>query len=81
MHDGWMSWGNGGFGGMWLGPIIWIVVIGFGIWAVAGLMRRGGADGFEPRLRKTPRDILDERFAKGEIDEEEYQRRRKAIDS
>lgn len=29
---------------------------------------------------KTAREILDERFAKGEIDREEYEMRRKALD-
>lgn len=32
------------------------------------------------RGRKDPIDILDERYAKGEIDDEEYSRRRKTLE-
>lgn len=81
MHDGWMSWDSaGGFGRMWLGPIIWII-IGFAIFAGGSSISKGRRKGSEPLDGKSPRDILDERFAKGEIDEEEYRRRRNALDS
>jgi len=61
-----------GFGGgfMWL---IWIVLI-FGIvWAVGG-----PRSSTEPRPR-TPRELLDERFARGDIDEDEYRSRRATL--
>lgn len=81
MHDSWMPWGHGGYGGMWIGPLLWIGIIAVAIWAVLVLMR--GGDGYRPlgpRPDKTPREILDDRFAKGEIDEEEYRRRREVLD-
>lgn len=81
MHDGWMSWDSaGGFGRMWFGPIIWII-IGFAIYAGGSSISKRGRKGSEPLDGKSPRDILDERFARGEIDEEEYRRRRNALDS
>ena len=45
MHDGWMSWDSaGGFGRMWFGPIIWIM-IGFAIYAGgSSISKRGQKD-------------------------------------
>ena len=61
---------GGGF--MWL---IWIVLILAVAWALGGLRtwREPG--------EKRPRELLDQRFARGEIDEEEYRKRRGALDS
>ena len=64
-----MFGGHGFFGGfMWLFWILLIVVI---VWAVRGL--GGGPSGpARGRTDKTPLQILEERFARGEIDEEEF---------
>ena len=51
-----------GHGFMWL---IWIPLILLVVWAVAGL--RPGSD----QSQRTPRQLLDERYARGEIDDEE----------
>ncbi|WP_303904570.1 SHOCT domain-containing protein [Thiohalomonas denitrificans] len=65
MHDG-FGFGFGGF--MW---IFWILLILLVIWAVGAF--RGG----EPRAtRRTPLQILEERYARGEIDKEEFERKR-----
>jgi uncharacterized membrane protein len=40
----------------------------------SGLSKASG-----PYYPRTPREILDERFSKGEIDREEYEMRRKAL--
>ena len=67
-----MMWGWGsGFGWIWM-LIVWAVVIGGVVWIVTQLSTRNG-----PRERGGPSDarsILDERFARGEIDEAEYRR-------
>ena len=82
MHDGWMSWGHGYGSGMLIGPIIWIAIIAFGIWAVLRIMRSADTNGsLGSRSGKTPREILDARFASGEIDREEYLRRRELLES
>jgi putative membrane protein len=44
------------------------------IWAVVSVARSGGGE-----RRDNGEDILAERFARGEIDEEEYRRRRELI--
>ena len=78
MHDwgyGW-SWGGGMFFGplfMIAGPVLLIVL-------VVLLVRWLSGDRDIPRERiRTAREILDERFAKGEIKRDEYEERRKAL--
>jgi len=78
MNDwGWgMGWGSGGMG---LGPLFVIGLVLVVILAVAYYPRQSnGGDGPKVPLR-TPREILDERFAKGEIEREEYTSRRDAL--
>jgi putative membrane protein len=56
-----------------LAVLVVIVVVGF--WAVihfTGPGRQGGSG-------SDPREILDQRFARGEIDQEEYQRIRRQL--
>lgn len=69
-----------GWGGMWLGPLLmWGVPILLFV-LVAWLVR--GSTGLRPRSdsKRDARSILDERFATGEIDEKDYQKRRNALD-
>jgi len=76
MHDWWgMGWG----GGMLLGPVLVIILLVVLAALIVPYMRGIGPGGDEPRAR-TPRDILDERYARGEIDREEYLRRRQDIE-
>jgi putative membrane protein len=76
MHDG-MGWG---WGGMWIGPILMIALLALVIAGIVALVRWIGGGGSEGGARlRTAREILDERCARGEIDREEYQRRRDDI--
>ena len=74
MHD--WSWGWGG--GMLFGPFFMIAGPVLLIVLVIVLARWMTADAPSDRIR-TPREILDERFAKGEIQRDEYEERRKAL--
>jgi len=76
MHD-WMGWG---WGGMFLGPLFMIMWLAILVAVIVLLVRwlGGGSFGVGSPPR-TPREILDERFAKGEIDHEEYDKRRKTL--
>lgn len=76
MHD-WMGWG---WGGMFLGPlfmIAWLAILVAVIVLVVRWLGGSGSGVISPR--QTPREILDERFAKGELDHEEYEKRRKTL--
>jgi putative membrane protein len=69
--------------GMWMGPGMWFVMwilpllffgvlIGFGIWAVRQFTELGRGT--------SARQILEERFARGEIDTEEFDTRLRALE-
>jgi putative membrane protein len=68
--------GNGGWmgAGMWL---FWIVLIVIVVLLVRGV----GAGGWSSRSggEETPLEILRARYARGEIDEEEFRRRRREL--
>jgi putative membrane protein len=78
MHD----WGWGGGWGMIFGPlymIAWLAILVAAILLVIRWMGVGGpGSGAPPR---SARDILDERFARGDIDHEEYEKRRRTLSS
>jgi len=73
MHES-LDWG------MWLGPLLMIIPVALLIMAIAALVRWIGERDGGARSR-TAHDILDERYARGEIDREEYLRRRDDIAS
>lgn len=65
-----MMWGPG-FGWIWM-LLILAIIIGLVVWAVTSLRSRDARGHSSP---PPAHRILDERFARGEIDEEEYRRR------
>lgn len=78
--DGWhMMPGMGG--GMWLMPIFGIIFLVLVVLAIIALWRfiRGDAASRTAHDGDRSLDILRERFARGEIDEEEFQARKKAL--
>lgn len=64
-----------GFGGgfMWL---FWIILIVAVLWAIRVASGKQGASTEKP---KTAMEILNERYAKGEIDREEFEQKRKDL--
>lgn len=75
MMNGW--YGGMGAGGWVLMSLLWVVLIAVVVWAVASLLRRGDD---RPRaslnLAERPEEILDRRFAAGEIDAAAYDAQR-----
>jgi putative membrane protein len=67
------SWSAGGW---WWMTIAMVVFWGLVAWVAFTLARRPGA---EDGGSRSAADILAERYAQGEIDDEEYQRRRAAL--
>ena len=59
---------------MWLFWILLIVVI---VWIVKGAA--GGSSPGASRNEKTPLEILEQRFARGEIDKDEFEEKRKLL--
>jgi putative membrane protein len=74
---------DSGWHGWFFGPIMMIVFIAVAVVVVVLLVRwLGGPNHHSVPLHppgKTPLDILKERFAKGEIDKEEYEERRRIL--
>lgn len=75
----------GGWGGMILGPLMMLLVIAAIVVLVVLAVRWLGGAGAHPGPQaapaKTPLDILKERFARGEIDQEDFEARRRTLES
>ncbi|WP_336113617.1 SHOCT domain-containing protein [Streptomyces sp. PTD9-10] len=78
-----MMYWDGGWGWMAFMPLLWIVLIGLVVWAVVHLARRpadrGGGTEHRWAPRETPEEILDRRFASGEIDAAAYNEAREHL--
>lgn len=75
-----MGWGNG-YWGMGMGwifmALIWVLII---LGVVALLRRLGLGDAARREApRPTPLEILQERYARGEIEREEYEQKRRDL--
>ena len=56
----------------------WVIVL---VVLVLGISMYAGKNGNVLRRKQKPMDILDERFAKGEISKEEYEEQKRIINS
>ena len=78
---GWYQDGSGwGGGGGWLMMALAMVAFwGLLVWVVIALFRSSQPDRRDPSSPPDALEILDSRFARGEIDEEEYHARRSVL--
>lgn len=82
-----MGWGGMGWGGMTTGgwvvmTVVMVAVVALVVVGVVALLRRGRTTVVsDSRVTPAPtaESVLDERFARGEIDAQEYQTRRTAL--
>lgn len=78
-----MGWYNNGLGwGGWIAMTLGMVAFwGLVIYAVVAIFRRTSKTTrpADPAVPRDPMSILDERFARGEIDADEYHARKSAL--
>jgi putative membrane protein len=72
MYGDWGGWG----GWIMLMPLLWIALTGVIVWAVVKVALRPADQAAEQPRRETPQEILDRRFASGEIDADAYSQTR-----
>lgn len=72
MHDGmgwWMAWGS----------VFWVLFFVGLVFVIAWLARAQGGSGDGSSSRDRALDILRERYARGEVDGEEFERMRRQL--
>ncbi|MFD5393242.1 SHOCT domain-containing protein [Streptomyces sp. NPDC127097] len=79
-----MYWDGGGWAWMAFMPLVWIVLIGLVVWVVIRLAHGSSGTGTgtgarEGERRESPQEILDRRFALGEIDTDTYSQAKKRL--
>jgi putative membrane protein len=70
------GWGMGFTGWLFMG-VFWLVVAGLAVWAILALVPN--ARGSQRVGPDTPEDILDRRFANGDMDTEQYRQAREEL--
>jgi putative membrane protein len=70
-----MVWGLGG----WWMMIFWIIVVVAVIFFIKWLVERGRTGGETPEKQEDPLDILKKRYARGEIDKDEFGQKKKDL--
>ena len=83
-HDGgWgmMGWGTtGGFSWWWFMPIFMILFWGLVIWGIVALVRGlSGSRGSDSSRADSALEVLKKRYARGEINKEEYEEKKKDL--
>ncbi|WP_372634773.1 SHOCT domain-containing protein [Fodinibius sp.] len=63
------------FGGGWMMFFWWFLIIVLVVFAIRALIRAKQNN----RSKETPMDILERRYANGEIDEEEFNKRKQEL--
>lgn len=81
--SGWQDsgWGMmGGFSGWWFMPIFMILFWGLVIWGIVALVRGlGGPRGSDSSKADSALEVLKRRYARGEINKEEYEEKKKDL--
>lgn len=78
-NQGYGMWGGGGFGGIMM-IFFWVIII-VGVILVLRYFSAGQGWGPSAPAERDPLQILRERYARGEIGTDEYEERRKILES
>ena len=82
-YGGWGMMGPGmmgGFGWMWLMPIFFIIFWGLVIWGIVALVRGlSGSRDSDSSKTDSALEVLKKRYARGEINKEEYEEKKKDL--
>lgn len=86
---GWaLGWGGGwhgmvgGYGWMWFMPLFMVAFWGLSIWAVVALVQglsQASGSHIAPDQQDSALEILKRRYARGEIDKEEYEEKKRVL--
>lgn len=76
-HYGWDS--PMGWGGWWLGPVMMLASVAVLVLIIIGLWRLIAGSSDRRQGREVALNVLRDRFARGEIDEEEFEARKRAL--
>ncbi len=66
-------------GGWWFMVLLPLVVVALVVWALSASGRAFWARGGQYARERSALELLEERFARGEIDREEFERRREVL--
>lgn len=76
-----MGWGWGMGAGGWIAmAVFWVALIALIVWAVVRVFPSADRNDAGPRA-ETPQEILDRRFAGGELDVETYRSMQEALNA
>ncbi len=77
----WGGWGWGWFPGMMLGPLMMLIVVGGTVAVIVWLVRGVAHIDHHAHHSRAALEILEQRFARGEIDKSEFEDKRKILRS
>ncbi|RME64103.1 MAG: SHOCT domain-containing protein [Nitrospirae bacterium] len=75
MHNGGFGMGFGGFGGIFM-LLFWVLVIVAVVFVIKEIIQKPRSDNDQ---KLSPEEILRQRFARGEIDREEFEEKMKLL--
>ncbi len=75
--------GHMGMGYGWIGGLVWLILLGGVVWLLISTLQRnsGNLTGPQSQQHADPVEILKKRFARGEIDAEEYRERLRLLEN
>lgn len=72
-----------GFGGMWFGWLFWLVILAVIVWAVVTVVNKNQKNNYNgnPLRHGDALEILKERYARGEINRDQFEQMKRDLTS